>query len=266
MGGPEGPERRMYRNLKRQENHCFCFRSALRQCRRGNSALITTLPVLDCLNLVQHLLPMCLEDRFLPWQTRKGTAEAQSLQHIISHLPAVLTQPGVQHLLAQEIHRKMTAQSCPRKLLSCDTTEEEGAGDRPKCKACTNQGLYGYQNGSQHPRVFPCSCARQRWRGWRRRTQKRMRTTRRMVGQARIWRTPRGEPTTFCVSGRNTVAHVGCSRLCFRHTSSSLLHPRFPLDCHVECENVWLIWAVHTLHAQVIRLCFSSCSSKKSFM
>ena len=32
----------------------------------GNIALLTKLPVLGCLNLVQHLQPRCLEDRFLP--------------------------------------------------------------------------------------------------------------------------------------------------------------------------------------------------------
>ena len=59
------------------------FLSALRQWRRGNIALVTTLQVLECLNMVQHLQPKCLEDRFLPQQTRKkGTAEAHSLQHI----------------------------------------------------------------------------------------------------------------------------------------------------------------------------------------
>ena len=72
--------------------------------RRDNSALITTLPVLDCLNFVQHLQPRCLEDRFDPSITkRKGTA--QPLQHLIfSHLPAVLRLPCTWSLLAQEIH------------------------------------------------------------------------------------------------------------------------------------------------------------------
>ena len=94
------------------------FSSALRQWRRGNIALVTTLPVPDCLNLVHHLQPRRLEDRFLPQQPRKkGHSPAQSLQHIISHLPAVLRLPGSVHLLAKEIHRKMTAQSCPRKFL-----------------------------------------------------------------------------------------------------------------------------------------------------
>ena len=49
-------------------------------------AVTATLPVLDWLNLVQHLQPKCLEDRFLPPQTRrKGPVIAQSLQHISSH-------------------------------------------------------------------------------------------------------------------------------------------------------------------------------------
>ena len=49
----------------------FLFYSALRQWRRGNIALITTLPVLDRQKLAQHLQPKCLEDRFLPTQTRE---------------------------------------------------------------------------------------------------------------------------------------------------------------------------------------------------
>ena len=44
---------------------------ALRQWRRGNNTLITTLRVLDCLNSVQHLQPTCLEDRFLRQQRKK---------------------------------------------------------------------------------------------------------------------------------------------------------------------------------------------------
>ena len=66
--------------------------------------LITIQPVQDCLNLGQHLQPRCLEDRFLPQHTRnEGTAEAHSLQHIISNLPAVLRLPGCSHLLIKEI-------------------------------------------------------------------------------------------------------------------------------------------------------------------
>ena len=42
--------------------------------RRGNIALIATLPVLDCLNSVQHLQPSCLEDRFLPQQNKEKPA------------------------------------------------------------------------------------------------------------------------------------------------------------------------------------------------
>ena len=46
-------------------------------------------------NLVQHLQPRCLEDRFLPQLTRKnGTAKARSLKHIISHFPAVFGDLG----------------------------------------------------------------------------------------------------------------------------------------------------------------------------
>ena len=50
---------------------CFALYCALKQWRRGNTALITTLPVLDCLNSVQHLQPKCLAERFFPQRTRK---------------------------------------------------------------------------------------------------------------------------------------------------------------------------------------------------
>ena len=80
----------------------FDFFGALRQWRRGNIALITTLPVLDCLISVQHLQPRCLEDRFLPQQSHFSTS--------FSHLQAVLRPPCILHLLAQEIHRQMTPQ------------------------------------------------------------------------------------------------------------------------------------------------------------
>ena len=73
----------------------FFFDCALRQWRRGNIALITTQPVPDCLNSVQHLQPLCLEDRFLRQQTkREGSYGARSLQHILSHPLAVLRLPG----------------------------------------------------------------------------------------------------------------------------------------------------------------------------
>ena len=42
----------------------------MRQWRRGNIAL-TTQPVLGCPNLVQHLQPRCLGDRFLPQQNKE---------------------------------------------------------------------------------------------------------------------------------------------------------------------------------------------------
>ena len=84
----------------------------------NHDAETTTLPLPDCLNSVHHLQPKCLEDRCLPLQTmEKSTAEAQSLRHVVSHLLAVLRLPSSLHLLAQEIHRKMTAQSCPCKIL-----------------------------------------------------------------------------------------------------------------------------------------------------
>ena len=38
----------------------------------GNIALIITLPVLVCLNSVQHLQPRCLEHSFFPHQNRKN--------------------------------------------------------------------------------------------------------------------------------------------------------------------------------------------------
>ena len=69
------------------ELNCFCC--ALRQWHRGNVAGITTLPVPVCPNSVQHLQPTCLENRFLPQQSKeKSTAKAQSLQRIIHHLAA----------------------------------------------------------------------------------------------------------------------------------------------------------------------------------
>ena len=102
---------------------CFVFNSALRQWRRGNIALITTLPVPDRPNSVQHLQARCPEDRFLPPQARKkATAKAQSLQHTISPLPAVLGLPSSLHLLTKEIQRKMTAQRCPCRLLDFKET------------------------------------------------------------------------------------------------------------------------------------------------
>ena len=59
------------------------FSCALRRWRRGNIASMTALPVLDCLNLVQHMQPSCMEGRFLPQQNKKNTAKAQSFQHIV---------------------------------------------------------------------------------------------------------------------------------------------------------------------------------------
>ena len=60
--------------------HLFCFYCALRQWRRGNNALIKSLPVLGCPNSLQHLQPKCLEDRFLlSKQGKMGTAVAPSL-------------------------------------------------------------------------------------------------------------------------------------------------------------------------------------------
>ena len=50
---------------------CFFFSRALRQWHRGNIALIATLPVIGCLNLVQHMQPRCLEDSFLPPQNKE---------------------------------------------------------------------------------------------------------------------------------------------------------------------------------------------------
>ena len=88
----------------------FCFYCSFRQWRRGNIALVTTLPVLDCLNSAQHLQPRCLDDRLLPQRSRKkSTAKAQSFQHIIAILPAVLRLLNSVHILAKEIQRKMTA-------------------------------------------------------------------------------------------------------------------------------------------------------------
>ena len=85
----------------------FLFCCALRQWRRGNIALMTTLTALGCLNLVQHLQPRCLEDRFLlNKQGKPSITRARLLQE--THSSPL---KGV-HLLAEEIHRKMTAQRC----------------------------------------------------------------------------------------------------------------------------------------------------------
>ena len=54
----------------------------------------TTQPVLDCLNLVQS--PGVWRTDSLSQQNKeKGTAKALSLQHITSHLPAVLRPSGI---------------------------------------------------------------------------------------------------------------------------------------------------------------------------
>ena len=81
---------------------CFVLKNALRQWRRGNMSQLGV----DCLNLVQHLQLRCLEDRFLPQKKgKKGTAKAQSLQHLIFHLPAFQTAPDGVHR-----HRQTTKQ------------------------------------------------------------------------------------------------------------------------------------------------------------
>ena len=60
---------------------CFC--SALRLWRRGNIALVTTLPGRDCLNLVHTNSPsLWRTDSSLSKTKKNGTAKAQSLQHI----------------------------------------------------------------------------------------------------------------------------------------------------------------------------------------
>ena len=60
---------------------CFSVKKALRQWRRGTIALITAPPAPDSLNLVQHLQPRCLEDRFLPQQTRKSQSSVTAAPH-----------------------------------------------------------------------------------------------------------------------------------------------------------------------------------------
>ena len=63
--------------------------------------------------MVQHLQPRCLEDRFLPQQTRKkkGTAKAKSLQRSISHLPVVLKLPSnLLSWLKRSIDKQLRAQ------------------------------------------------------------------------------------------------------------------------------------------------------------
>ena len=95
----------------------------------------------DCLNLGQHLQPRCLEDRFLPQHTRnEGTAEAHSLQHIISNLPAVLRQPGCSHLLTKEIHHH--------------TSKKNPAGNKPSsCLKTSPSAVPSNFNNSRSP---PC--------------------------------------------------------------------------------------------------------------
>ena len=64
-------------------NFCILFFGALRlQWRRDNVALISTPPVLDCLNSVKQLQPRRLEESFLPQQS-------------IRDLMASSTTPGV---------------------------------------------------------------------------------------------------------------------------------------------------------------------------
>ena len=83
-----------------QVGFVFVFSSALRQWRCGNTALIATLPVLGCLNLVHHLQHRCQEDRFLPQQTKKkkGAANAQPVllacggkHSLVTHLTSLGT-------------------------------------------------------------------------------------------------------------------------------------------------------------------------------
>ena len=81
-------------------NFVLFFYGAWRQWRRDNIALITTLPMLDCLNLVQHLQPRRLEDMFLPLQTRKKSTAKSSVTS--AHLPALLRLPCSVHLLAKD--------------------------------------------------------------------------------------------------------------------------------------------------------------------
>ena len=50
------------------------FFFALSRRRRGNVALITTPPVPDCLNAVEHLQPRCLEVRLFPQQNKEKQA------------------------------------------------------------------------------------------------------------------------------------------------------------------------------------------------
>ena len=67
----------------------FCV-SALKRRRSGNKSqqLHTTLPVLERLNLVQHVCSLGgLEESFFPLQTMKTrTAKTESLQRNVSHL------------------------------------------------------------------------------------------------------------------------------------------------------------------------------------
>ena len=108
---------------------------------------ITTLPVLDCLNSVQHLQPRCLEEDSSLIKTRKNKhRQKQDRFNTTVHIsgspncgrmactatagPPEPTRSspliGV-YLLAPEIPRKMTAQRCPCWLLVCKETVHKHA-------------------------------------------------------------------------------------------------------------------------------------------
>ena len=75
------------------------FHGALRPRRRSNIALITTLPVLGCLNVVQHLQPRCLEDRLSPQQ---GTQASPKQSRFSPRFPTLAAQNGVAVALTQK--------------------------------------------------------------------------------------------------------------------------------------------------------------------
>ena len=75
-----------------------CFFCTLRQWRRCNIALITTQPVLDCLNLGQHLQPRCLES--LSAKQRKRAL--LKLNHFNTSYPTFQQASDTKHLTSPD--------------------------------------------------------------------------------------------------------------------------------------------------------------------
>ena len=114
-------------------NFCFVLCCALGKWRRATIALITTLPVPDCLTPAAQV-----SAGQIPPSTNKEKGHCQKFGHFSTASPISLLAPHSTHCLSrnisaictavscsstiqqsseQEIHRKMTAQSCPRRFL-----------------------------------------------------------------------------------------------------------------------------------------------------